>query len=217
MEQPAPSGEAASSSGSARGVVNDVGRGVGEGGDQSRGMLPDTGARWRIKVSGSGRYLYTSGDELVGAPYFFSLYELRPTASGSYMLADHAGKWFHLKAPEQPGEHRRLAPLHGSFSQGFSIPGEALGEQKQPLRPTEFWLQTLSNGRHALRLSADGIGGHLCEDLKNPRQLVAIEHPAAAVNASGSFELQPVIGNSGPPPSLQSPIQSAHLAISKAS
>ena len=42
-----------------------------------RGEAPDSGARWRIKVAGSGRYLYKENGTAIGSAHFFSLFELR--------------------------------------------------------------------------------------------------------------------------------------------
>ena len=64
-------------------------------------IASDSGARWRIKAVASGRYLYKNGDAITGNNDFFSLFELRRTADGAYLLKDHSGGWlvFHQDGP----------------------------------------------------------------------------------------------------------------------
>ena len=67
-----------------------------------RGEAPDSGARWRIKVAGSGRYLYKENGTAIGSAHFFSLFELR--ATDPVFLNSPQGE--HPKAASVRDQHR---------------------------------------------------------------------------------------------------------------
>ena len=60
----------------------------------------DSGARWLIKGLTSGRYLYKNGDAIEGHLDFFSLFELRRSTDGSYLMKDHSGGWLGLRTQQ---------------------------------------------------------------------------------------------------------------------
>ena len=60
----------------------------------------DSGARWLIKGLASGRYLYKNGDAIEGHLDFFSLFELRRSTDGSYLMKDHSGGWLGLRTQQ---------------------------------------------------------------------------------------------------------------------
>ena len=71
----------------------------------------DSGARWLIKGLTSGRYLYKSGDSIAGNLDFFSLFELRRTTEGAYLIKDSSG-WLGLRTqPDGPPLLATVVPM----------------------------------------------------------------------------------------------------------
>ena len=180
--------------------------------------MPDLGARWRIKIVGSGRFLYKQESSVIASVAFFSLFELRSNGDGSHMLGDHAGNWVHASLPSAPGELPRLVLLppapptppapqaEGSSAATGNNPPENL----QPL-----WLKEHSNGAYAFLISLDG-SAFLCQEHANPlyiatamapppspptsswwplgKRQTAEPDPLGATNLSSLFQLQRVLG-----------------------
>jgi len=158
----------------------------------------DSGARWRIKVVGSGRYLYKNGADVFGTTQFFSLFELRRTYGGAYLIADSAGKWLHLATPKAEGGAPSLVAVSYAESKLAGPDDEQPMEEEQGApAPTRFWLKPHEGGANVLRLASDGKS-YLCEWAADPRKLVAASSDGsfwkgARVNASALFELQRVV------------------------
>ena len=78
-------------------------------------MAADSGARWLITGQTSGRHLYKNGDTITGNLDFFSLFELRRTAEGTYAIKEQTGGWLGLHAqPDGPPQLGIVAPLYAS-------------------------------------------------------------------------------------------------------
>ena len=71
-------------------------------------VAADSGARWRLQ-SASGQYLNRVGLHITTHPSFFSLFELRRTRPGEYVLKDHSGGWLHVTQDESETGPRKLA------------------------------------------------------------------------------------------------------------
>ena len=185
-----------------------------KGGSMSRGSEVDLGARWRIKVARSGRYLYKHDNKLIGSAAFFSLFEIRSNGDGSYMIADHAGNWVHATLPSKPGEQTELSILKPAPS---SPPPPSTGTDRHPansafLPPdllSPFWLKKHSSGAYAMLLDPAG-STYLCQSETDLLKLTVVSNSQqitrwsveilgddtelAGINASGLFELHRVIG-----------------------
>lgn len=71
-------------------------------------IASDSGARWRIKALASGRYLYKNDNAITGNNDFFSLFELRRTLDGAYLIKDHSGGWLCFQQDGSQGELPKL-------------------------------------------------------------------------------------------------------------
>ena len=91
-----------------------------------RGEAPDSGARWRIKVAGSGRYLYKENGTAIGSAHFFSLFELRATADGAYYIAEQGGEFL----------RQNETTRHFEFQPMPKPPKPPPGSTAPPLAPT---------------------------------------------------------------------------------
>eukprot|EP00967_Tisochrysis_lutea_P068709 scaffold90119_cov21-Tisochrysis_lutea.AAC.2 len=173
----------------------------------------DSGARWRIKAVKSGRYFYRNGQEVIGTKQFFSLFELRRTRDGAYLIADHAGKWLHVPATTQDGRTSTLEAIDYSEA---NLPGpddaapSASSLEGTPA-PTPFWIKHHETGGYILQLSSDGKR-YLSSDAADPRKLVPTatdgwfwQSSTAAVGSNALFELQRVVGASAGPHSPSPP------------
>eukprot|EP00962_Isochrysis_galbana_P015555 scaffold4475_cov114-Isochrysis_galbana.AAC.2 len=164
----------------------------------------DTGARWRIEVVRSGRYLYRNGLEVIGTNQFFSLFEFRRTRGGAYYIADHAGKWLHVGPASASGRGPSLQAIDYSELDllGPDGPADPMPGLSGKVAPSLFWLEEQAGGAYALKLSADGKR-YLSEDAADPRRLVAAggdggwlwsKMSNAAASAKALFHLERVVG-----------------------
>ena len=70
-------------------------------------VAADSGARWMLQ-SDSGQNVNRVGLNIATHPHFFSLFELRRTRTGEYLLKDHSGGWLHVAQPERAAAPRKL-------------------------------------------------------------------------------------------------------------
>jgi hypothetical protein len=164
----------------------------------------DSGARWRIELVKSGRYLYRNGAEVIGTTQFFSLFELRQTRGGAYFIADHAGKW--LRVESSASASGGAPSLQAIDYSELDLPGPEDPADWAPTSvkpaPSLFWLKQQARGAYLLQLSADGKRW-LGEDSADPRRLVAMageagwfwpKTPSAGANANALFHFHRVVG-----------------------
>lgn len=175
----------------------------------------DLGARWRIKIVRSSRFLYKHESNLIASAKFFSLFELRSKGDGSYLISDHAGNWVHATVP-RPGEQTSLSmrkpappspppPPLPTNDAGTTLMSTAF-QPPEGLSP--FWLKEHPSGAFAL-LVDPAASTFVCQSETDLLRL-AVESNSqlqsrwsvklsgsdefAGINASGLFELQRVIG-----------------------
>ena len=193
---------------------------IGTHSAQDPGPMPDLGARWRIKIVGSARYLYKHESSFIASAAFFSLFELRSNGDGSYMIADHAGNWVHALLPTDEDRLPRITLLPPAPP---APPSPGLSSQTNvgsmpPVKLQPLFLKEHESGAYAFLLSLDG-GSFLCQDQSNPLNIVTctspdpsspphksswwpltsrggLSTPLTGINSSSLFELQRVIGES---------------------
>ena len=184
---------------------------------QDPGPMPDLGARWRIKIVGSGRYLYKHESSFIASAAFFSLFELRNNGDGSHVIADHAGNWMHALQPTDEAGTPRVSLMPPAPPAPLSADSnDANGGSMPPINLQPLFLKEHPSGAYAFLLSADG-SSFLCQDQSNPLNVVTSTssapssppqasswwplgsrgaglNPLAGINSSSLFELQRVIG-----------------------
>ena len=156
-----------------------------------RGEAPDSGARWRIKVAGSGRYLYKENGTAIGSAHFFSLFELRATADGAYYIAEQGGEFLRQNETTRRFEFQPMPkppkPPPGSTAPGSTAP--PLAPTGAPPDSQRFWLRQVAPSTYLFELNAES-SSYACSSAADHGGLVVLDRAAAsgaATKKSGSW------------------------------